>query len=77
MENISDENFEIFYAKGLESFVYESIDIATSKIPVKLDSMNSYERRIVHNILTNNKKVYTESEGEEPNRCVVIKPKED
>ena len=52
-------------------------EVATSKIPVKLDSMNSYERRIVHNILTNNKKVYTESEGEEPNRCVVIKAKED
>ena len=52
-------------------------EVATSKIPVKLDSMNSYERRLVHNILTNNKKVYTESEGEEPNRCVVIKPKED
>ena len=43
----------------------------------KLDPMNSYERRIIHNILTNNKKVYTESEGEEPNRYVVIKPKED
>ena len=52
-------------------------EVAESKIPVKLDSMNSYERRLVHNILTNNKKVYTESEGEEPNRCVVIKPKED
>ena len=52
-------------------------EVAQSKIPVKLDSMNSYERRLVHNILTNNKKVYTESEGEEPNRCVVIKPKED
>ena len=32
---------------------------------------------ILHNILTNNKKVYTESEGEEPNRYVVVKPKED
>ncbi len=43
-----------------------------------MDSMNSYERRIVHNVLTNNKKkVYTESVGEEPNRCVVIKPRED
>ena len=39
--------------------------------------MNSYERRIVHNILTDNKFVYTESEGEEPNRYVVIKSKED
>ena len=52
-------------------------EVASTKIEVKLDSMNSYERRIIHNALTNNKKVYTESEGEEPNRCVVIKPKED
>ena len=52
-------------------------EVATTKIEVKLDSMNSYERRIIHNALTNNKKVYTESEGEEPNRYVVIKPKEE
>ena len=52
-------------------------EAATTKIEVKMDSMNSYERRIVHNVLTNNKKVYTESVGEEPNRCVVIKPRED
>lgn len=52
-------------------------EVAQTKIAAKLDSMNSYERRIVHNILTENKKVYTESEGEEPNRYVVIKPKED
>ncbi len=54
-----------------------AIEVATTKIEVKMDSMNSYERRIVHNVLTNNKKVYTESVGEEPNRCVVIKPRED
>ena len=52
-------------------------EVAATKIEVKLDSMNSYERRIIHNILTNIKKVYTESEGEEPNRYVVIKPKEE
>ena len=52
-------------------------EVATTKIEVKMDFMNSYERRIVHNVLTNNKKVYTESVGEEPNRCVVIKPRED
>jgi len=39
--------------------------------------MNSYERRIIHTALADNKKVITESEGEEPNRYVVIKPKED
>ena len=52
-------------------------EVAQTKVEVKLDSMNSYERRIVHNALTNSKKVYTESEGEEPNRCVVIKPKKE
>ena len=51
-------------------------EVATTKVEVQLDSMNSYERRIVHNILTNNKKVYTESVGEEPNRKVVIKPRD-
>ena len=52
-------------------------EVATSKVEAKLDSMNTYERRIIHNILGNNKRVYTESEGEEPNRYVVIKPKEE
>ena len=52
-------------------------EVAATKIETKLDSMNSYERRIVHQILSNNKYVYTESIGEEPNRCVVIKPKND
>lgn len=52
-------------------------EVATTKIEAKLDSMNSYERRIIHNALINNSKVYTESVGEEPNRCVIIKPKED
>ncbi len=52
-------------------------EVKTSKVEAKLDSMNSYERRIIHNTLTNYKGVYTESEGEEPNRYVVVKPKED
>lgn len=52
-------------------------EVKETKIEAKLDSMNSYERRIIHNTLTNNKYVYTESVGEEPSRYVVIKPKED
>ena len=52
-------------------------EVKFSKVAAKLDPMNSYERRIIHNTLTNNKFVITESEGEEPNRAVVIKPKED
>ena len=52
-------------------------EVANTKIEAKLDPMNSYERRIIHEALVNNKKVTTESEGEEPNRYVVIKPKEE
>jgi len=53
-------------------------EVAKSGVEATLEPMNSYERRIIHNTLGNNKKVYTESTGEEPNRCVVIKlkPKE-
>lgn len=48
-----------------------------TKTEVTMDSMNSYERRIVHEVLANDKYVYTESIGEEPNRKVVIKLKEE
>ena len=50
-------------------------EVKETKIEVKMDRMNSYQRRIVHNALSNNRYVYTESVGEEPNRCVVIKPR--
>ena len=52
-------------------------EVKETKVEAKLDSMNSYERRIIHNVLANHKYVYTESIGEEPNIAVVIKPKED
>lgn len=51
-------------------------DVVKTGIEVKMDRMNSFERRLVHNRLTNFKGVTTESTGEEPNRCVVIKPVE-
>ena len=52
-------------------------DVAKTKLPVELENMNSYERRIIHNALGESKKVYTESVGVEPNRHIVVKPKED
>lgn len=39
----------------------------------KLDAMNSYERRIVHEEVSKIEGVTTVSEGEEPNRYIVIK----
>ncbi len=39
---------------------------------VHVDAMNPYERRIIHSVLQEDKYVDTHSEGEEPNRHVVI-----
>ena len=39
---------------------------------ITLESMNPYERRIIHSTLQNNRSVRTYSIGEEPNRKVVI-----
>ena len=50
--------------------------VTLSKIDVKLDPMNSFQRRIVHNALSKFDYITTESVGVEPNRCVVIKYKE-
>lgn len=51
-------------------------EVAKTGVEATLEPMNSYERRIIHETLSQNKKVYTESTGEEPNRCVVIKLKD-
>ncbi len=43
------------------------------KRPVQMQPMPAAERRIVHATLQANRMVETESTGEEPNRCVVVK----
>lgn len=40
-----------------------------------LEPMKSYERRIIHLVLANYEGLLTESQGEEPKRRVVIKPR--
>jgi len=42
---------------------------------VSLEPMNPYERRIIHSALQSNHRVSTCSEGEEPNRRIIISPK--
>ncbi|MBW8350330.1 protein jag [Bacillus sp. IITD106] len=44
------------------------------KKPISLEPMPNYERKIIHTALSDNNKVQTVSEGEEPNRYVVIQP---
>ena len=55
---------------------YTAKDVAKTKTEAHLEPMNSFERRIIHSVLTNSKDVMTESEGEGHERHVVIKPKE-
>lgn len=40
-----------------------------------LESLHSNERRVIHTALVDNPDVYTYSEGEEPNRFLIISPK--
>lgn len=73
--NLDVANYKEKIQKSIERLAKTTAkEVVKTKIPVSLDNMTSYERRIVHNILTNFKGVKTESEGEEPNRHVVIKP---
>ena len=61
--------------KRLENFAKKMAkEVQKTNVEVALDNMTSYERRIIHNCLTDFKGIKTESEGEEPNRHIVIKP---
>ncbi len=51
-------------------------EVAKTKVEVKLRPMNAYERRIIHEKLSEWRDVYTESEGEGENRALVVKPKQ-
>lgn len=46
--------------------------VVKSRKKVELEPMNPYERRIIHSALQNHPGVFTYSEGEEPNRKVII-----
>lgn len=50
--------------------------VAKTKQQIKLDNLNSYERKIIHDKLSTWKDVTTHSEGEEPDRYLIIEPKE-
>ena len=49
--------------------------VSRQKRAVKLRPMTSYERRIIHVALRDDRRVVTASEGEEPTRSVVVTPK--
>ena len=70
-------NYKEKKVKRLEREVKKIMqEVEKTKIEAKLDAMNSYERRLVHTIVSENSNLETESFGEHPNRYVVIRYKE-
>ena len=69
------ENYREKQQKRLERLAKNlAKEVSKTNVEVHLENMNAYDRRIIHNALTNFKGVSTTSVGEEPNRHVVIKP---
>ena len=71
------ENYKEQRIKNLEILAKKvAREVRSSKVEASLENMNSFERRIVHNALKDYNGVKTISEGEDPNRHVIIKPAE-
>lgn len=70
-------NYKFRKSKRLELEIKNICEeINNSKVEVKLDPMNSFERRIVHNIVSEYENLSSISEGVEPNRYTIIKYKD-
>ncbi len=73
--NLDVENYREKNEKRLERLARNlAKDVVRTKTEIHMDNMNAYDRRIVHNALADFKGITANSEGEEPNRHIVIKP---
>ena len=72
--NLDASNYKVkkerFFERDIKNIIN---DVMKSKDEIKLDPMNSYNRRIVHSIASEYYNIETESFGEEPERYVVIR----
>lgn len=66
------ESYKTRRKKKLETIALSAAERAYKQGRVALAPMNAYERRIVHMTLLGNESVTTHSEGEDPNRRVVV-----
>ena len=67
------ENYKDKKISRLERLAKQTArEVKRTHIDVHLENMNSYERRIIHNALSEFKGISTKSTGEEPNRHIVI-----
>jgi len=73
--NLDINNYHKEQEERLKKLAKETAHkVIVTKNPIKLPPMNAYERRIIHLELAINPNVTTESVGEEPERCLIIKP---
>jgi spoIIIJ-associated protein len=73
---IDAEGYRARRADALKDLALRTLErVERENKPVKLEPMLPSERKIVHITLAENGNVRTESEGEEPERCVVVFPK--
>lgn len=73
---LDTENYRARRKETLEQLAKNiAIKVKRYKKPMSLEPMNPYERRIIHSALQNDKYVITRSEGDEPNRHVIIELK--
>lgn len=72
--NLDVENYKEKRIEYLEKLAIRlAKEVRDTSVDVTLENMNSYERRIIHNKLSTFKGIKTTSEGEEPNRHIIIK----
>jgi len=72
--NLDASNYKQKKEKYFERDIKQILnEVIKTKDEIKLDPMNSYQRRLVHSIASDYYNLETESIGEEPERCVVIK----
>ena len=72
--NLDVSNYKEKRLKRIENLVKEIVkEVKESKIDVSLDPMNSYERRFIHNYVSEIDNLTTESIGEGIERHIVIK----
>lgn len=76
--NVDASNYKSKKSQNFERDIKRIIrEIKNTKMETKLDPMNSYQRRIVHTLVSEIPNMTTESIGEEPERYIVIKYEED
>ncbi|HOM68168.1 MAG TPA: R3H domain-containing nucleic acid-binding protein [Candidatus Paceibacterota bacterium] len=68
-------NYRLEHEQKLKELAQKAArECALYKKEIKLPAMTAYERKIIHSELSLRPDIYTESEGEDPNRYVVVKP---